>query len=148
MLIAQLVVPATGLANDRTPDGARPKLVAQAYAYAPPAYVAEPPSNGVGYIITGSIFVGLGGLNLLTAPLCKVDDVIPDPDTQDACLYASLIVGGVFLAVGIPLLVVGVGKRAAYKRWLMQHPVASQLLTGVKVAVGQETKGVSWEIRF
>jgi hypothetical protein len=147
LLIVQLIVPATVLAQKRAPDQNRPKLVAHAYGHHP-VYAPPPPSTGVGHIVTGSIFVGVGALNLLTAPLCRVDDVIPDPETQDTCLYASLIVGGVFLAVGIPLLVIGIGKRRAYKRWLMRHPVASQLLTGMKVAVGQETKGVSWELRF
>jgi hypothetical protein len=155
MVVVQLVLPSSVLARGRAPDPPRLKLLSQVYQQPPPqqpyhqpVYAAEPPSSGVGYIVAGSILVGVGALNLATAPICKVDDFIRDPETQDICLYTSLIFGGTCLAVGIPLLVVGIGKRRAYKEWQAQHPVVSQLLTGMKVAVGEGGKGVLWEVRF
>jgi hypothetical protein len=115
-------------------------LPSQAYVLPP-----EPPSNGVGYIITGSIFLGLGVLNLATAPLCKTDAVAED--MQDTCLYASLGVGGAFVAVGTPLLIVGIGKRSTYNEWRRQHPYAA-LLTGLGFSVGGRNTGMSWRITF
>jgi hypothetical protein len=91
----------------------------------PAASSAGPPSSGVGYLVTGGIFTGIGGVNLLTAPICKTSVI--RSDLQDTCLGASLIVAGVALAVGIPLLVVGAGKRADYNAWRRAHPVAAGL---------------------
>jgi hypothetical protein len=100
---------------------------------APPPIVAVPPpggeyadapSNGVGYLITGGIFTGLGVINLATAPICKADTQFTR-DTQNACLIGSLAVGGTFLAVGVPLLIVGAGKRSTYNAWRAEHPIAS-----------------------
>jgi hypothetical protein len=116
--------------------------------YGQPVYIAEPPpSSGAGYIIAGSILLGVGVLNLITAPICTVDDVIGDPDTQDACLYASLIVGGAFVAVGTPLLVVGIRKRRAYKEWRMRHPVMAAL-TQIRLRVGKRGSGLFWRVEF
>jgi hypothetical protein len=84
-----------------------------------------PPSKGTGLIIAGGILTGLGALNLATAPLCKIDDLIKDPDIQDVCLVASLVVGGAMLAVGVPLLVVGIGNRSDYKEWEERHKRSS-----------------------
>ena len=82
-----------------------------------------PPSSGVGYLVAGGIFTGIGAVNLLTAPICKTD-LIPDHDTQNTCLIASLAIGGTFLAIGVPLLIVGGSKRSTYKHWKADHPVA------------------------
>lgn len=70
-----------------------------------PPYGARPPS-GTGLIVTGSIFTAIGGVNLLTAPICKTDLIAKD--TQTVCLGASLGVGIGFVAIGIPMLLVGV----------------------------------------
>lgn len=113
-----------------------------------PVYIAEPPpSSGVGYIVAGGILLGVGLLNLATAPICRMDDVIADPDTQDACFYASLIVGGTMIAVGTPLLVVGIKKRRAYNRWRIRHPVVAAL-TRLRLGVGREGGGLFWRVEF
>jgi hypothetical protein len=91
---------------------------------APPAASrAERPSTGIGLLVTGGIFTGIGGLNLLTAPLCTTNLVTSD--LQSVCLTASLVVAGVGLAVGIPLMVIGANQRAEYNEWKKAHPVAS-----------------------
>jgi hypothetical protein len=111
---------------------------------------AEPPSRGTGYIITGSIFTGVGLLNFATAPLCGplTDDGDPettsDDDAADACFYASLVVGGVGVGVGIPLLVVGLQKRADYRRWEERNPALSRL----RVLAGPRGGVVGWYSEF
>lgn len=75
----------------------------------------ERPSTGTGLLIPGGILTGIGVLNLATAPLCMTSLV--DDRVEDECLVASLVVGGVMLGVGIPLLAVGASKRAKYLEW-------------------------------
>jgi hypothetical protein len=129
-------------------DPGYPGLKLAQAGYGQPVYIAEPPpSSGTGLIVAGSILLGIGVLNLITAPICTVDDVIRDPDTQDACLYASLIVGGAFVAVGTPLLVVGIKKRRAYKEWRMRHPVMAAL-TQIRLRVGKRGSGLFWRAEF
>lgn len=93
----------------------------------PPAVVEDAPtSTGVGFLVTGGVFTGLGAVNLLTAPICKTD-LISNRDVQNGCLVASLVAGGAFLAVGVPLLIVGGVKRSKYKQWKASHPIAAGL---------------------
>jgi hypothetical protein len=91
----------------------------------PAASGTERPSTGIGYLVTGGVLTGVGGLNLLTAPLCTTSLITSD--LQSPCLIASLVVAGVGLAVGIPLIVVGANKRAEYNEWKKAHPVAAGL---------------------
>ncbi len=92
------------------------------------------PSSGVGERVGGFIGLGLGVLNLATSPLCYTD--IIDPELQDVCLGASLVVGGVGLAVGIPLLIVGYNKRADLLEWRERNGVAEHLLNTQLVVNG------------
>jgi hypothetical protein len=94
------------------PPRARAKRRARADDY-------ERPPSGVPFLISGGIITGIGGVNLLTAPLCRTDLV--DEPYQDECLISSLVVGGVFLAVGIPLLAVGGVQRSKYVEWRARH---------------------------
>ena len=76
----------------------------------------EPPtSKGVGYLVTGGIFTGVGVLNLATAPLAQTTVV----------RTVSLIVGGTFLGIGVPLIIVGAVKRSKYNDWKEKHSVAA-----------------------
>jgi hypothetical protein len=83
----------------------------------------EPPSKGTGFLITGIILSGVGVVNLAASPICKTDLV--DPEIQNGCLVASLVLGGTLVAVGVPLIIVGVNKRSTYNEWKARHPVAS-----------------------
>lgn len=85
-----------------------------------------PPSRGVGLLVAGGIFTGIGAINLLTSPICKTD-LVGNRATQDACFTASLVLGGTFLAIGVPMLVVGGVKRSKFKRWQAEHPLAAGL---------------------
>jgi hypothetical protein len=85
-----------------------------------------PPSRGVGLLVAGGIFTGIGAINLLTSPICKTD-LVGNRATQDACFTASLVLGGTFLAIGVPMLVVGGVKRSKFKRWQADHPLAAGL---------------------
>ncbi|APR87453.1 hypothetical protein A7982_12802 [Minicystis rosea] len=106
----------------------------QAYGAPPPlpppppgyAFPGEPPSNGLGLIITGSIFTGIGGINLLTSPICTSSALI-SRSSRTPCLALSLGVGIGFLAAGIPMLVVGVGRRNAFRQWKQEHGIIGKL---------------------
>lgn len=87
---------------------------------APVAWRPDRPSSGVGFLISGGILTGLGVVNLATSPLCMTDLV--KHKAQDECLIASLAAGGVMLAVGVPLLIVGGAKRSKFLEWQEQQP--------------------------
>jgi hypothetical protein len=76
-----------------------------------PVASAPAPSSGPAYLLPGGILAGLGAINRGTAPLCTLSVI--RSSAQPACLAASLAFGGAFLAVGIPLLVVGARRRGA-----------------------------------
>ena len=103
------------------------------------------PSTGVGHLVTGGIFLGLGVLNLVTAPICRTDAV--EKDMQDPCLFASLGVGGLFVAVGTPLLIIGTSKRRTYKEWRRQHPHLA-VLSGLAVGVRKKSMALNWRWIF
>jgi hypothetical protein len=109
----------------------------------PPMIVEAPPSNGVGLLVAGGIFTGLGVLNLATAPLCKGLTSLSESG-RNACFDASLIVGGLFLATGIPLLIVGGTKRSAYKEWKASHPMAA----GLGFSAGKNAGTLTWKAEF
>jgi hypothetical protein len=103
-----------------------------------PSYGADEarPSTGVGQLVTGGIFTGIGAVDLLTSPICKTS-LIPNEAAQNSCLATSLISGGIFMAVGVPLLIVGGVKRSAYNRWKAEHPYAAGV--GFSTAKGSGT---------
>lgn len=142
VLALALTAPGLALAQDPPPPPAAapapppPPVVLAPAAPPPPAASSAPPyepsaedappSRGVGLLVAGGIFTGIGVLNLATAPICKTD-LIGNRDTQDACLIASLVLGGTFIAVGVPMLVVGGVKRGKFKKWQADHPMAAGL---------------------
>lgn len=115
-------------------------------ASAQPVQDLERPSSGVGMLVGGGVLTGLGGLNLLTSPIC-LTDVIRDRDTQKACLGASLVLGGVLLAIGVPLLVVGSSRRRTYQEWKRQHGALAKL---ADLAVAPQPGGaaLTWKLAF
>jgi hypothetical protein len=108
--------------------------------------MSPPPSSGIGLIVTGSIFVGVGVLNLATAPLCKTSVI--NRDVQDICLYASLGVGASFTAAGIPMLVVGSSRRRQYKEWRQAHGGLASLLEGISFSASTRAGGLTWRSAF
>jgi len=133
--ITVLVLALTCLAIPRPADAQMP----------PPSYSSEPPpSSGVGLIVTGSIFVGVGAINLITAPICKTDLV--QDSVQNVCLGASLVIGGTFLAIGIPLLAVGVHKRNKFREWKQEHRLGA--LEGLGFAAASHGGALTWEAHF
>jgi hypothetical protein len=135
LLALAVSAPTLALADESAAPAPPPRVV-QSLSPAPPSpsgatapeYPSDTelarPSSGVGYLAAGGVFTGIGALNLLTAPICKTD-LIPDHDTQDACLIASLVVGGTFFVIGVPLLIVGSSKRTTFKQWKAAHPIAT-----------------------
>ncbi|MBX3185745.1 MAG: hypothetical protein KF819_01970 [Labilithrix sp.] len=110
----------------------------------PPAPTSSerPPSKGTGLIIAGAIVGGLGVVNLATSPICRTDIVAPS--LQDTCFYAALIGGGVLLAVGVPMLIVGLNKQATYEEWKERN----RALAGVRVLTNPGGGGLGYEITF
>lgn len=100
-----------------------------------PSGSAEPQRkpSGVGLLVAGGIFTGLGGLNLVTAPICKTDLV--DPTVQDTCLYASLGLGAGLGTLGIALIVGGTIQRNEYKK--------SKFADAIPIEVTASPEGVS-----
>jgi len=54
------------------------------YGQPPPMSATPPPSRGTGYIVTGSIFLGIGVINLVTAPICMTDAIDDVPSSPSA----------------------------------------------------------------
>ena len=102
----------------------------------------ERPSTGLGLTIAGAVVLGIGALNLVTAPLCK-PLYEEDPDTQDVCLVSSLAVGGIGVAVGTPLLIVGLGQRSRYREWKQQRGLSAFRLT-----LDRDRYGIEWRLSF
>ena len=105
----------------------------------------KPPPTGTGMLVAGSILTGVGAVNLLTSPLCKTS-LIPR-DTQDVCFGSSLAIGGVFAAVGLPLLFVGISRHNNYVEWKRQHSALSAL-TDLGVAPTPGGAALTWSASF
>ena len=116
--------------------------VQQPTPQAPPPSYSPRPSTGLGPLISGSIFLGIGALNMLFTPVCVLSD-LPD-DTKNRCLATSLVGGGIFVAVGIPLVVVGAVKRRRYKEWRDTQ----YSLYGFSFTAARNSGGVAWNVRF
>lgn len=119
--VLSLAIPATAWAHE--PDEEYEEYEdeeAEELEPAPVAWRSGRPPSGVGFLVSGGILTGLGVLNLAAAPVCQTSLV--REDVQDECMVTSLVAGGVMLAVGIPLLVVGGTKRARFIEWQEQQP--------------------------
>ena len=102
----------------------------------------EPRSNGLGLTIAGGIVTGLGALNLAISPVCRADFYREaNGDTaSNVCFYGSLIGGGILLAVGVPMLVVGLVRRSAWKAWHENNQVFFR--------VDHDGGTLAWAMRF
>jgi hypothetical protein len=103
-----------------------------------------PPPSGLGLIITGSVFTGIGAVNLITSPICKSS--IIDPSISDVCLGVSLGIGGTFVAIGIPMLVVGANRRSEYLEWRRRNAAAA--LLDVRLARVPGGAAATWQATF
>jgi hypothetical protein len=136
---------ASSLAHAQEPPPAYPPMPpAPGYAPMPPP-VPPPPSTGTGLVVTGAIFTGVGGINLVTAPICKTSAI--QPNVQNLCLGLSIGLGVGFAAIGIPLLIVGIGKRDAYREWKKQNNVIGRL-TDLGFAPAPGGGAVTWQTAF
>ena len=102
----------------------------------------RPTSNGLGLTIAGGIVTGIGALNMALSPLYRADFYIDKNGrtTADIAFYGSLIGGGVLLAVGVPMLIVGLVRRANYNAWFETHQVFFR--------VDSEGGALAWQMRF
>ena len=148
--VAVTFAPRAALAQEAPPPASPPPALApQALPpLAQPVFApgSPPPSTGLGLLIAGSVFTGIGALNLITAPICKTG-LIPQASTQNLCLAASLVLGGVTLVIGVPMLAVGASKRSKYKEWKQSQGVVARLTElGVAPVPGGAT--ATWQTAF
>jgi hypothetical protein len=144
--VVRSLAPRLAFAQDAPPPAAPPAPPPPMMVPAPVFAPAGPaPSTGVAFIVVGSVFTGIGALNLITAPICETS-VIPRA-TQGLCLGASLVFAGITLAIGVPLLAVGVSKRGKYKEWKESHGVVARL-TDLGVAPLPGGAVATWQTAF
>jgi len=84
---------------------------------------AGEPSSGVALTIVGAVALGIGALNFASIPICSAD--FYPRDSRDTCVVASVAVGVVGVAAGLPMLLVGLHQRSKYREWRKSHPVLS-----------------------
>lgn len=103
----------------------------------------EPPS-GTGYIITGSILLGTGALgvgnSIVIMSLVDSDNVNSKGST---ILTAGLITSCVLVAVGIPLLIIGLNRRSDVVEWRKTNGFA-----GFDLQFDQHKVMTSWSAAF
>jgi len=115
---------------------------ARSWADGPEAPVSERPSSGVGLLVTGGIFMGIGALNLATSPLCTTSLI--RSDLRDTCLGLSIGIGAGFVLASIPMLVMGANARAHYNEWRRAHPFVS----GMSFAPSGTGFAAGWSVSF
>ena len=106
--------------------------------------MGKAPPSGLGQRIVGGIFLGIGLVNFLTAPLCMSDMV--QEEIQEDCLKASLIVGGISLVIGIPLIASGSAKKRRLLEWRANQNADLQSHLGLNIA--RDYGGLFWTAQF
>ena len=80
------------------------------------------PSNGTGLLIAGGVITGVSLIFFSSAAICQIDDNRPERE-QNVCTAIQASIGAVALAVGVPMLVIGVVRRTAFQEWVRTyHP--------------------------
>lgn len=103
-----------------------------AHAEEAPAAPSPEPSRGTVFLVLGSLGIAGAVANFATLPLCVADRV---PSSQrPACIGTGAGVGGALLGAGIPLVVLGVARRAAWLKWT----------TGARVGVANGGASLTW----
>jgi len=118
------------------------------YPFAP---TSPRPPSGNGYIIPGSILLGMGasgvvgGILILTVFRKDSDGEDIHSDTRtDTILTISLIGSGVLVAIGIPLLIIGLDRRSELIEWQKKNPG----FAGLDFQFSQHEVITSWKAAF
>jgi len=79
----------------------------------------EEPSSGLGLIIPGAIMLGVGALNAASMGICFTDFYVQLEGTtgRDLCAVTVGMVAVGLMGAGLPMLLVGVSRRSAYRAW-------------------------------
>ena len=112
-------MPSLALAHDETKGpirGDAPPAPVKAEWHRPPAPPPPPATTGTTLIITGSVFAGVGALDILAAPICTVASA----DDRGLCFGITGGAGGVSLGVGLAILAAGLIDRdhTEKRKWL------------------------------
>lgn len=80
------------------------------------------PSTGTGLLIAGGVVTGVSLIFFAGAAVCQIDDSRPERE-QNVCTAVQASIGAVALAVGVPMLVIGIYRRWAFDAWVRTyHP--------------------------
>ena len=122
------LLPANSAAEDKAPASREPE-----------------PSSGIGLIVGGAVALGLGLANAATGSLyCAIlSQTIYTSSDQGICWGVALGIGGVGVAVGVPLLIVGLNDHADHKEWERRNGLA-----GFSIAPLRSGAAVSWRLEF
>jgi hypothetical protein len=93
--------------------------------WSPYGRVDQAPASGMVQLVMGWGLVGVGLLNLALLPVCYAD--FYPKDGKELCVGASIGIAAAGVAVGIPLLLWGYNKRAAYKDWKARRGLSYHL---------------------
>lgn len=94
----------------------------------PSVAAAEEPSTGTPWIVSGSLLAGAGVVDLALAPGCALTHVAPSQ--QVPCALTAVLSGAALVAVGTPLLGVGMMRRGAWLEHLRAEPRREGLTLG------------------
>jgi hypothetical protein len=102
--------------------------------------VVEPPTSGMGFLITGGIFGGIG----LTHLIASIVSFIPNASgfvsaTSSSDGVLNLVLAMVAFSIGVPVFIVGLNRRAAYDEFVGKHPQITWLLPGTEGRIAVAT---------
>jgi len=132
--------------DERPPQRRRPNDDAETYTYSIVPTSPRPPS-GNGFIIPGSIALGTGAVGVGTA-IAGLTVLQDDSDNEnskaDTMLVIGLISSSILVAIGIPMLIIGLNRRSEVVEWKKKNPG----FTGLDFRFNQQEAVASWETAF
>jgi hypothetical protein len=103
---AAVLAPSLSFAHDEAKGPIRedaPPAAVKAEPHRPPEPPPPPATSGTTLIITGSVFAGVGALDILAAPICTAISA----DDRGLCFGLTGGAGGVSLGLGVAILAAG-----------------------------------------
>ncbi len=103
------------------------------------------PSNGIGLIVTGAVVLGVAAVDGATGSAsCLILGQSSATDTSsfnNVCWGVVIGFAGVGLAVGLPLLIMGLNDHSDHREWEKRHGIA-----GVSIVPIRSGAAVTWTL--